>query len=251
MLSSTTKNLTFLWCIPRSLSTAFEKMMSQTSQFKVVGEPFIDVYKKSLLSSEDLSSAQNEFDETCNTLLTESSTVKTFVKDMGYHAYPFISKQFIAAINNTFLIRDPKLSIPSLYRMRADFAEAETGFEGQYKLFKRIAEVTEHYPLVVDGESLRREPDGIVRDYFEYIQQPMPTDVLTWQRGSRDDWLGRESWHIDAINSTTFEQSTKPIDLTGLPAKVLESIERNTYFYQKMLAYVAKANTRTQLTAVF
>lgn len=239
MLLSMPNKLTFLWCVPRSISTAFEKMMAASGQFDVIGEPFIEVYKKSLDSTEDFNQAQREFDKTCRSLLAQNKTKNIFVKEMGYHAYPFISNQLISLVNNTFLIRDPKISIPSLYKMRANFAEAETGFEGQFKLFNRIAEVTEHYPLVVDGECLRRHPVEIVQGFFSYIEQPMPNDILNWNLGSRDDWVGRESWHIDAINSTTFNQTNKPNDLSVLPARVLESIERNTYFYEKMLAYVS------------
>jgi hypothetical protein len=32
----------------------------------------------------------------------------------------------------------------------------------------------------------------------------MPSGVLDWHPGSRDEWKGRESWHIDAINSSGF-----------------------------------------------
>jgi len=164
----------FLWCVPRSISTAFEKMMSCSNPFKVVGEPFIDLYKRSLLPANDRLALQQEFQKTCEGFLKQSLAGPVFIKDMAYHANPFITDNFIQSVNNTFLIRNPKLSIPSLYKMRADFAEAETGFEGQYKLFQRIRELTGRVPYVLDGELLKEFSYPIVSSYFEYIGHKMP-----------------------------------------------------------------------------
>lgn len=233
------KNLTFLWCIPRSVSTAFEKMMSCSNQFRVMGEPFIDLYKRSLLSPDELLTETKAFDKTCEALLAQSQAEPVFVKDMAYHAYPFITERFIQSVNNTFLIRDPRLSIPSLFRMRADFAEEETGFEGQYKLFQKISEVTGEAPYVLDGELLKKSSDFIVSDYFRYIGQEMPSDILSWPSGSRDDWIGRESWHLEAIDSQGFDSASKGINLDGLPNKVLESIDRNMFFYRQMYKHIS------------
>jgi len=239
MIGNNKKTLTFLWCIPRSISTAFEKMMSCSRQFKVVGEPFIDLYKRSLLLANDPLTMQQKFEDVCEELLTQSMTEPVFVKDMAYHAYPFITDNFIQSVNNTFLIRDPRLSIPSLYKMRANFAEAETGFEGQYKLFQRIQDVTGRTPYVLDGERLKQSADLIISDYFKYIGQKMPRDILSWQAGSRDDWVGRESWHIEAINSQGYEKSDNKINIKEMPQKVIESIERNMYFYQQMYMQIS------------
>jgi hypothetical protein len=194
--------------------------MSCSRQFKVVGEPFIDLYKRSLLLANDPLTMQQKFEDVCEELLTQSMTEPVFVKDMAYHAYP-------------------RLSIPSLYKMRANFAEAETGFEGQYKLFQRIQDVTGRTPYVLDGERLKQSADLIISDYFKYIGQKMPRDILSWQAGSRDDWVGRESWHIEAINSQGYEKSDNKINIKEMPQKVIESIERNMYFYQQMYMQIS------------
>ncbi len=242
---STTKTLTFLWCVPRSISTAFEKMMWCSGQFSVVSEPFIDLYKRSLLSEEDLCAAQMELRETCEELLSLSRDKPVFVKDMAYHANPFLSDSFIEAINNTFLIRDPRLSIPSLYRMRENFTDAETGFKSQYELFQRIKKIAGKSPLIVDGEQLKKQSKVIVTNYFRYINRPMPADILTWDAGSREDWVGRESWHIDAINSKGFEQFSDNTSLDGLPQKVLDSIDRNMFYFEEMSNYLMAQDNAT------
>lgn len=116
--------------------------MANSRQFNVVGEPFIDFYKQGLLSSDSFLKAQKNFNDTFESLSHSSLRQAVFVKDMGYHAAEFISDSQILSAKHAFLIRNPKLSIPSLYKMRNDFHENETGFEGQYKLFKRILALT-------------------------------------------------------------------------------------------------------------
>ena len=67
----------------------------------------------------------------------------------------------------------------------------------------------------------------------------MPRDILSWQSGSRADWVGRESWYIEAINSQRYENSDKKINIEEMPQKVIESIERNMYFYQQMVKHIS------------
>lgn len=205
-----------------------------SGQFTVISEPFIDLYKRSLLSSEERLAMQAELRNTCETLLYQSRVKQIFVKEMAYHANPFLRSTFIRSVNNTFLIRDPKLSIPSLYKMRADYAERETGFEGQFELFQRVRDITGKAPFVLDGEQLKKSAELIVPDYFQYIGQEMPADILSWSAGSRADWVGRESWHLDAINSEGFESTASKIDFDQLPQKVLKSIDRSMFYYEKM-----------------
>jgi hypothetical protein len=213
-----------------------------SGQFTVISEPFIDVYKSSLVSGEECIMAGAKLRSICETLLCQSRVKPIFVKDMAYHANPFLSDTFIQSVNNTFMIRDPKLSIPSLYKMRANYAERETGFEGQFELFQRIQNITGNAPFVIDGEQLKNTAESIVRDYFRYIGHEMPADILIWPAGSRDDWVGRESWHLEAINSNGFKPATSSVDFDRLPPKVLDSIERNMPYYQEMYKQISIKN---------
>jgi hypothetical protein len=80
----------FLWCVPLSISTAFEKMMANTGQFNVIGEPFIDIYKQGIISVNDFDSAQTQFNTFFDSLSNNNQPQLIFVKDMAYHATPFI-----------------------------------------------------------------------------------------------------------------------------------------------------------------
>jgi hypothetical protein len=234
LTSSARTSLHFVWCVPRSRSTAFEKMMANSKQFNVVGEPFIDFYKQGLLSADDFLKAQTNFNDTFASLLHSSLGQTVFVKDMAYHATEFISDSHIISAKHTFLIRNPQLSIPSLYKMRNNFQANEVGFEGQYKLFKRVLELTKTKPFVMDAEILIKSPQNTVKGFFDFMGHPMPDDILDWQPGSRKDWEGRESWHIDAINSSGFTDGKTDVNLRDLPSRVTKIILKNMPYYNLM-----------------
>lgn len=209
-----------------------------SERFTVVSEPFLDLYKKSLQSRHEHLSVLTKVRSACRDLTRLSSAQPVFVKEMAYHAEPFVSDTFLGSINNTILIRDPSLSIPSLYKMRTSYAERETGFRGQIDLFNRVKNLTGTTPLVVDAEQLRASAEPVVREYFAFIGEVMPPDILTWSIGSRAEWADREAWHTHAIKSAGFEPATGEKNLSGLPEKVSNSIRRNRPYYEEMKTYI-------------
>ncbi len=228
--------ITILWCVPRSVSTAFEKMMWCSEKFDVVSEPFLDLYKQSKLSKNDFNQAKSKVRAICAELLTHSHRKPVFVKEMAYHAEPFITDEFIKQTTHVFLIRDPVLSIPSLYKMRASYTEDQPGFEGSVALYDRVERLVDKSPIIIDAQELISSPRTIVQSYFNYLNMEMPDEVLSWQAGSRSEWKSRESWHLHAINSQGFERTIKSGRVADLPDKVSNSIDRNTPLYLKMLA---------------
>lgn len=77
------------------------------------------------------------------------------------------------------MIRDPSLSILSLYRMRPDFHENEIGFEGQQVLFDKIHRVMGIKPFIINATKLIQAPAQVVKQYFAYIDHDMPSHALT------------------------------------------------------------------------
>lgn len=230
--------LCFLWCVPRSVSTAFEKMMFYSGEFEVVSEPFLDLYKQSLVSEQSrlecIISAERVFHE----LLHQSRNKPVFVKDMAYHAEPLLSDRSLKSIRHCFLIRNPKLSIPSLSRMRPEFTKDQPGFEGQLKLFKRVERLTMNPALVIDAEQLIQHPKLVVTGFFNYLKREIPSEILSWPVGSNEAWKGRESWHVRAINSKGFEKHKKNGECLTHSQKVQDSIELNMPHYLDLSQYL-------------
>lgn len=205
-----------------------------SDRFTVVSEPFIDLYKNCIRSPDRRDAVKYRVNEICDELLKLSQSRPVFVNEMAYHAEPFVDDAFLSRINNSFLTRDPRLSIPSLYRMRKTYTDEQTGFEGQLKLFNRSCELKHGSPLVFDGERLRANPRAQILEFFEHIREGFSEAYLAWPKGSRPKWSDREAWHTQAIDSVGFEPPVSDVSSGNLPRKVEASIERYVPYYEQI-----------------
>jgi hypothetical protein len=73
-----------------------------------------------------------------------------------------------------------------------------------------------------------------VKQYFAYIDHRMPSHALIWESGARDNWKGRESWHVDAINSRGFTDNKRSINREKMPPRVEALIKQNMSCYEYM-----------------
>ncbi|WP_145930647.1 sulfotransferase-like domain-containing protein [Acidihalobacter prosperus] len=192
----------FLWCVPRSVSTAFEKMVDNRGDFKVYGEPFITPYK--LFASGRVAESMTDIEKVVEHLKEASCSSPVFVKEMTYHMKPFHNFSFPDNVIHSFLIRHPKFVLPSLYKMRENFTYEETGYEESFRFYNTLMHGTGTAPLVIDGQSLREYPQEVVRHYFESLGLDPKLESLRWNYGSRPEWQDREDWHALANKSNGF-----------------------------------------------
>jgi Sulfotransferase domain len=231
-------SILFLWTIPRSVSTAFEKMVDNRNDVVVFGEPFIDCYKSYCQEYQyehiNNNSCYLQIIEKLETLSTEQNV---FVKEMAYHVKPIINDilftKLIELHTHTFLIRHPKYTLPSLYKMNPRFTWEETGFEQLYNLFTLARKMNKESLVVIDAQDLRKYPDEITSRYFELVGLPTIPESLHWQTGCRPEWLNRKNWHKLAIESTSF---LPPIP----PDEKLTSIPQISHVYERCLGYYDK-----------
>ncbi len=134
-----------LWAVPKSISTAFERVFVERNDFEVFHEPFSAsyYYSEDRLSdrySNVKSEAAHNFQNILASILKPLEK-RVFVKDMAYHAKRVMGLEFVSNFANTFIIRNPKYVIASLHKMWPDFTLEETGFEQIYNLFRYATEV--------------------------------------------------------------------------------------------------------------
>lgn len=197
-----------LWAVPRSVSTAFERVMRARGDLTVFSEPFSAPY---YLSDERVS---DRFGPPSTGVSTEAwaSVVRglgaatqagtVFVKDMAYHVSPCLDRDFLANFQNTFIVRHPGHTLRSLARLLPDFTAEEAGFEQQYRLMTLALETSGDELVVLDGEELRRSPATVVEDYCRRVELPFLPESLRWQAGLLPDWVRWEEWHGDVAAST-------------------------------------------------
>ena len=121
-----------LWAVPRSLSTAFERSFVERDDIEVLHEPFSASYyygedRLSDRYSDVEPNAEYNYDRVLAEVLSPHGR-RVFLKDMAYHAKGVMGPEFISNFVNTFIVRDPKYVLSSLYRMWPDFILEETGY---------------------------------------------------------------------------------------------------------------------------
>jgi Sulfotransferase domain len=191
-----------LWSVPRSRSTAFFRMMAERGDFIVVHEPFsylvmyghTDVGGTQVRSERDLVRA----------LLDLPGQV--FAKESTGVRYPEVlaTPEFLDRWTHTFLIRDPRETIPSYLTLEPGTRIRNIGFELMHELYTVVAEHTGRQPVVVDAADLVRDPEVTVKAYCAATGIPFIRAALSWQPGERPEWQPSRRWHETVAATSGF-----------------------------------------------
>jgi hypothetical protein len=189
-----------LWSAPRSRSTAFFRMMAERGDFTVVHEPFsylvmyghTDVGGTRVRSEPDLIKALLELPG------------RVFAKETTGARYPGVlaTPEFLDGMTHTFLIRDPRETIPSYLKIEPDAPAERIGFESLHEIYTAVAERAGRQPVVVDAADLVRDPEGTVRAYCAATGIPFVREALSWQPAQRPEWQPSRRWHETVAAST-------------------------------------------------
>jgi hypothetical protein len=228
-----------LWSVPRSISTAFERVFVERDDFEVLHEPFSAAYyhgedRLSDRFSEVEAKAGSGYEEVLADVLRPRER-RVFLKDMAYHARPLISSRFLANFDNTFIIRDPKYVIASLHKMWPDFTLEETGFEQIYNLFRYATEVNGEDVVVVDAMTFSENPAGVLAAYCEHLGVPFDPGYLSWESRDVRRWDNWEGWHEAAERSTGIKRAERKDPV--LPKEAQEAYEHCLPYYYKLAAH--------------
>jgi hypothetical protein len=235
-----------LWAVPRSISTAFERVFVERDDFEVFHEPFSAsyYYSEDRLSdrySDEEPRAEYNYQNVLESIL-KSRAESVFVKDMGYHAKGLMSPEFASRFRNTFIVRDPKYVIASLHRMWPDFTLEETGFEQLYRLFRYATEVDPEDVVVVDAMTFSENPVGVLAAYCEHLEIPFQADSLSWQAEEVPEWDNWEGWHDQAQQST----GIKPAERKDpeLPQELQQAYDYCLPYYYQLSAHAIPGTAR-------
>ena len=198
--------ITVLWSVPRSVSTSFERMVSERGDHTVFDEPFSRAYyygperRSDRYDTEMPHSAAHEVLEEIEDASRERPV---FVKDMAYQAVDLLGPDLLGRFRNCFLVREPAATLTSLSRHWPDFTDEETG----WSRLAEAADVVESLgqPLVViDADRLCADPAAVVARWCEAMDLEPDPDALTWEPGMRPEWELWGEWHGSTMRTTGF-----------------------------------------------
>lgn len=239
-LSSGEGNLLFLWGPPRSLSTAFLRMMIERGDHLVIHEPFSSLVVQGYITIE----GNRIFDQRELLKVLENLAVnrRVFVKETTEYRYEIVDHpRFPVAGCHTFIIRNPELVIPSHYAMNPDATCAEIGFEHQFEIFRIVYEKTGVCPVIVEAEELASNPAAVVSDYCKRVGINYAKSTLSWEPGEQEEWGRTRNWHATAAQSKGFEYIPRFYEeSTENNATLASYCEYQRPFYERMVSFLAK-----------
>lgn len=224
----------FLVAPPRSLSTAFLRMMGERSDLTVMNEPSCCVFNHAhyphsqQFYTEDVLTS---YGDVRKKILLAAKDHPLFIKEMSFSFEEFIKSEPDLMkdpnIYFIFLLRDPHPCIISYYKkispqavefIISDFGDL-TGYRSLYAGFQMIKDNAIHAPYIIHAEQLYDNAAKTVSDFCEYVNMPYNGDHLSWSNlGEKftgfEEWQENKKrefthhWHQEAILSQGFHQPT-------------------------------------------
>ena len=237
-----------LWCHPRSVSTAFERIMRERGDLDVLHEPFM--YHHYLSNKGRLfADFQPETDhpqtygDIRKMILSRSNAQPVFFKDMAYYieADLPLDPDFAGRMTHAFLVRDPAESSLSYHRREPDFSCQELGLTAQLALYDALVKQG-HAPIVLTADQLRGDPEATLKRYWSYVGLTFAPHAFSWDPAVPQDWEAVAAWHDKAVSSKRIEAAETSADIgaelkrLGAPFTDYDRHHRPAYTRLKQIA---------------
>lgn len=274
--STATNNNKVIYMVspPRSLTSAFARMMQARGDFSIYDEPSVLAFNLKHVSKRGTffldwfkEGAPKTYDEFKSIIFNDLKTKNVFLKEMTFSVREFLTQdlEFVKdpRVHFVFLIRNPHDALISVYR-KLPITQANLGlalpvvsYEPCYEIYEHLLKHAVHKPYVLLTEDLHTNTTTTVKDFCTAMHIPFIESSLTWQNlGDTFDgssWHEYKKadqmyhWHDNAIRSTGFHKpAVYTRDTQGLPTfqeikepdgRVLcmHIYKENTKFYKKFL----------------
>ena len=238
------ENLLFLWSPPRSLSTAFLRMMIERGDHEVIHEPFSSIVVQGYVAIGEQRVTTPE--QLLDLLVERARERRVFVKETTEYDYLGNGGARIPEVGrHTFIVRDPRAAIASHYAMNPAMTCAEVGYEHQAELARLAYARTGERPIVVEAEDLVADPAGTVADYCALVGIPFLAAALSWAPADHGAWRRTKQWHQDTAASSGFHPPrggyAHTVDNTPLLA---EFYRYHLPYYEALRAWAHELVTR-------
>lgn len=231
-----TNKLLVLWAPPRSLSTAFARVMDARGDFIVLHEPLCDLAAGHAFEYEfegevrRIKSPQVLFGHVRELL----SKGNVFIKDTCEFAYPNAigTEGYPVDAQHLFMLRDPEQVINSHYAMNPALTSEQVGYRHLHDLYCAVKASCTRSPIILDADELVLEPDRVISAFCRKVGIEEKPEALHWQAGHRRIWQRTRHWHEDAAQST----SIKPRHKT-YAVRVDNDLRLQAFYEDNLVAY--------------
>jgi hypothetical protein len=203
-----------LWSHPRSMSTAFERVMRARGDIECLHEPFMyDYYinraKRVMPHFDAKPDHPRSYEAIRDWIVGKAERGPVFFKDMSYYVVPhiFADTAFMQRVTHSFLLREPAASILSYVKLDPDVTCEEIGIEAQWQHASWLMQ-SGSKPIVVLSEKLQADAAAQMQRYWQAVGLPDKPSALEWGEQAPDDWKQVSGWHKDVMAS----KSIRPPD---------------------------------------
>jgi hypothetical protein len=234
--------LVFLWGVPRSVSTAFEKAVSRHPEIAISHEPFTNSYyfggkrrSDRYIRDNAGKSYPSVSENPLRGIISDKQVV--FIKELAFQGEPYVSDDILASSKHLLIARKPEICYSSLIKLKPDFTEDEFGFAALERIVNRLSVIGCQPLMNIDGDKFRQHPDKILRETCKSIEIDFDLCMLNWPSGKIREWGDDEAqsqkpWH------KTLERSNAVLppvitDVVAIRPEHLEIVHRATSIYER------------------
>jgi hypothetical protein len=210
-----------MWSGPRNISTAMMRAWENRGDCSVSDEPLYAAYlaatgldhpgREQVIAAGDI-----DFRRVAQALIgpIPGGRPLWYQKHMSHHLLPGIEHEWVHALNNIFLIRDPADVVASYLKSRATVTPEDIGLLQQGELFDELVTRNGELPMVIDAADFLQSPEACLRAVCEKLDIDFSERMLKWPAGPRDsDGIWAPYWYEAVWKSTGFEPN-RPREVT-------------------------------------
>lgn len=232
-----------MWSGPRNISTALLRSWENRGDTAVCDEPLYAHYLQATGlphpgRDEVIASQDTDWRRVVAHLTGPIPGGKAifYQKHMAHHLLPGVGRDWLDAVTNAFLIRDPREMLASLAKTLTSVTLADTGLPQQCELFDRVAARTGRTPPVVDARDVLSEPEPMLRRLCDALGVPFRPAMLAWPLGPRPtDGVWAKYWYAAVEASTGFAPYRPPTQ--PLPEALGDLYEACRPYYDHLHAH--------------
>ncbi|MEM7441337.1 MAG: hypothetical protein AAF393_17220 [Pseudomonadota bacterium] len=235
-----------LWCHPRSMSTAIERIMLERGDLDIPHEPFMYHYylgsgRGTFPGFDPLPGMPTTYEGIRDMIRDRSTAQPVFFKDMAYYIADELTgdPEFAGEMTHSFLIRDPAEAVISYSRKQSDFSLEEVGIEAQWRLYKALLDLGQR-PLILKSEDIREDPAKQMARLWSHQDLSGAPHALSWSPETPKSWTTVAHWHPEVTASRGIKPPEKRHgtvkELVELGAPFTDYVAHHRPFYEKLVA---------------
>ena len=232
-----------MWSGPRNISTAMMRAWENRGDCAVSDEPLYAHYLAHTGldhpgREEVIAAGDTDWRRVTAALTGPAPDAQPvwYQKHMTHHLLAHMDHDWIHALKNVFLIRDPAAVVNSYVKTRASVTPEDIGLPQQRRLFDEIADRTGSTPSVIDADDFLRASEAHLRKLCADLGIAFTERMLAWPPGPRaSDGVWAPYWYAAVLKSTGFEAPPeRTIRLDGECARVADACRP---IYESLRAY--------------